>query len=340
MYRRGETGQVVRALRLLDALRGFRRGRTFEDLARVLGCSQRTVRRYLADLVDADLRVELCLIENRAAARLIDTSYSTIAITRRERYTLLAVRGLFDVLAGTPLAEDVTSVLTKLEQRMSAEERAEHEALGDRFAYLPDGGTKIYTGKEDVLDAILTGVLQRKLVKYAYQGAKGRVKRGYLAPYAVVLHKNGLYCLGATLRDPADVDALADRGFTVFAAERFTEADHVRRAHFTVPATFKLSSVMHNAFDAHVSKPDVEHHVMIGFTKERATYARARLWHKNQQIEERPDGSIVIRFTTSSLVAVVSWVLSWGPHATALEPPALVAAIVSDMDAARSKYLR
>lgn len=84
-------------------------------MARVLGCSPRTVRRYLADLVDADLRVELCLIANRAAARLTDTSYLTIAITRRERYTLLAVRGLFDVLAGTPLAEDVTSVLTKLE---------------------------------------------------------------------------------------------------------------------------------------------------------------------------------------------------------------------------------
>ena len=83
-------------MRLLDALRGFRHGRTFEDLARVLSCSPRTVRRYLADL-DADLRVELCLIDNRAAARLIDTSYSTIAITRRERYTLLAVRGLFDV---------------------------------------------------------------------------------------------------------------------------------------------------------------------------------------------------------------------------------------------------
>jgi hypothetical protein len=46
-----------------------------------------------------------------------------------------------------------------------------HEALGDRFAYVPDGGTKLYSGKEDVLDALLTGVLQRKLVSYAYQGA-------------------------------------------------------------------------------------------------------------------------------------------------------------------------
>jgi predicted DNA-binding transcriptional regulator YafY len=35
---------------------------------------------------------------------------------------------------------------------------------------------------------------------------------------------------------------------------------------------------------------------------------------------------------------VVSWVLEWGPHARAIEPPALVAEIVAELDAARRAY--
>ena len=46
---------------------------------------------------------------------------------------------------------------------MSPAERAEHATFGDRFAYFPDGGTKAYEGQEDVLDALLAGVLSRRV---------------------------------------------------------------------------------------------------------------------------------------------------------------------------------
>ena len=66
---------------------------------------------------------------------------------------------MFDVLRGTPFHDDVINVLAKYEQRMNATERKEHSALGRQFAYVPDGGTKAYAGKEDVIDALLTGIL-------------------------------------------------------------------------------------------------------------------------------------------------------------------------------------
>ena len=49
---------------------------------------------------------------------------------------------MFDVLRGTPFHEDATRVLAKFEQTMNASERKEHGALGQHFAYVPDGGTK------------------------------------------------------------------------------------------------------------------------------------------------------------------------------------------------------
>lgn len=77
-----------------------------------------------------------------------------MSITKRERFTLLAVRNVFDVLRGTPFHDDVRSVMAKLEQRMNEKERDEIAAFGERFVYLPDHGTKSYEGKDDIIDAI------------------------------------------------------------------------------------------------------------------------------------------------------------------------------------------
>lgn len=153
-----------------------------------------------------------------------------------------------------------------------------------------------------------------------------------------MLYKHGLYALGAKLREPDDIATLADQHVTVFAAERSSEADHVRRAPFTPPPTFKLADVVHGAFGIHVGETGERHDVAIEFSKERATYARSRLWHPTQQLVEQPDGNLFLRFQTSSLLPVVSWVLEWGPHARAREPAALVQAVVEELDAARQRY--
>jgi predicted DNA-binding transcriptional regulator YafY len=78
--------------------------------------------------------------------------------------------------------------------------------------------------------------------------------------------------------------------------------------------------------------------VVIEFSAERAAFVRARVWHPTQVFEELPDGRVRLTFTCASLIPVVSWVLEWGPHARAIEPPALVAEIVGELDAARRAY--
>jgi predicted DNA-binding transcriptional regulator YafY len=340
MYRRGDLGHTARVLRVLDELRGFRRGRRLAEIAAELRVSERTVRRDLADLRAAGFEIESLTIGGRAGARLVERTYSTIAITRRERYTLLAIASMFDVLRGTPLWEDVASLTTKLEQRMTPEERAEHATFGDRFAYIPDGGTKAYAGKEDVLDALLTGVLSRRVVRYGYRDARGRVRHGHLAPYTMVLYKHGLYVIGCRLRDPADGKTIPPATpIGVYAVERFTEAEHLRKHPFVVPADFRISAVTGGAFGIHAATTDAPpQRVVVEFSAARAAFVRARIWHPTQEIEELADGRVRLAFTCASLVPVVSWVLEWGPHATAIAPPALVADVVAELEAARANY--
>ncbi|HET9626204.1 MAG TPA: WYL domain-containing protein [Kofleriaceae bacterium] len=343
MYRRGDLNHISRALRVLDELRGFRRGRRLADIAKQLDASERTIRRDLGDLRTAGFEIESVTIDGRAGARLVERTYSNIAITRRERYTLLAIASLFDVLRGTPLWEDVSSLQRKLEQRMSPEERAEHASLGDRFAYVPDNGTKAYEGKEDILDALLTGVLSRRVVRYAYRDARGRARQGFFAPYTMLLYKHGLYVVGRRLREPSDgrtlaTDAASEPAIAVLAVERFTEAEHLRSAPFTVPAGFRIGEILNGAFGIHVTTGAAPHRVVIEFSAEKAAFVRARVWHPTQTFEELADRRIRLTFQCANLTPVVSWVLEWGPHARAIEPPALVADIVAELDAARRAY--
>jgi predicted DNA-binding transcriptional regulator YafY len=374
LYKRGDLNHVSRTLRVLDELRGFRRGRLLSEIAAQLGASERTIRRDVADLRSAGFEIESLTIAGRAAARLVEKTYSNIAITRRERYTLLAIGSLFDVLRGTPLWEDVKSLQAKLAQRMTPEEREEHATFGERFAYVPDGGTKAYAGKEDVLDALLTGVLSRRIVRFAYRDARGRVRKGRIAPYTMVLYKHGLYVIGSRIRDPGDKPDRPDKAapdqptpaaaspdvsnpapgppdkssqaptepiapLVVYAVERFTEADALRNAPFAVPAGFKIADVLNGAFGIHVASTDApSHRAVIEFSAAKAAFVRARIWHPTQTFEELPDGRVRLAFTCASLIPVVSWVLEWGPHAKALEPPELVANVIAELDAARLGY--
>ena len=182
MYKRGDYGRVSRALRALDALRGFKQGRWVSEIAEAVGASERTVRRDLTELQDAGVDVDIVKRANRVYAVLTaERNYSPVSITKRERFTLFAVRRVFDVFKRTPFLEDVLSVLAKLEQRMSERERAEHAAFGEQFVYMPDHGTKSYEGKDDVIDVVQSGIINRKLVRYRYADARGRVLSGYLA---------------------------------------------------------------------------------------------------------------------------------------------------------------
>jgi predicted DNA-binding transcriptional regulator YafY len=337
MYRRGDVGQVARALRVLDALRGFKLGRWVNEVAAEVAASERTVRRDISELQDAGFDIELSKHEGRVIARLTsEKSYSPVPITKRERFTLLAMRSVFGVLRGTPFLDDVNSVLAKLEQRMSTREREEHAAFGERFVYMPDHGTKSYAGKDDVIDAVQTGLLARKVVRYRYAGARGKSRDGFLAPYAMLMYRHGLYVIGGRLNSAdEDTKSAPER---VFAIERFADAEHLRDREFTVPPDFNLHRVLRRGFGPHIGDGDVMHTVVVEFTREKALYAASREWHSTQTIEQTPSGAVRVTFTCADLAPVVSWILEWGPHARAIAPVELVQHVKTDLERAHAQY--
>jgi predicted DNA-binding transcriptional regulator YafY len=246
---------------------------------------------------------------------------------------------MFDVLRGTSLYDDIASVLRKLEQRMTDAERAEHATFGERVAYVPDGGTKLYEGKDDILDAILTGVLSRRVLQFEYRGASGRAQRGTLAAYALVIYRHGLYVVGSRTLESNDRARTPHPQLGVFAVERFIDATTLREI-FSQPAEFRLEEHLPGALEGvHLRKTgDVPKRVVIDFSKSKAAYVRARQWHKTQAFADAPDGGVRLTFSCMTLQPIVSWVLEWGPHARVIEPRDLVDHVVAELREALHGY--
>jgi predicted DNA-binding transcriptional regulator YafY len=157
----------------------------------------------------------------------------------------------------------------------------------------------------------------------------------------VLLFRQGLYVVGPRVGEVGDGKETTNwrKRLGQFAVERFADAQHLRERTFEVPPDFHLDELLHGAFGIHVgSSDDQPQRVVIEFSKERASYARARVWHPTQAVEDLADGGVRFTFTCSNLTPVVSFVLEWGPHAWVIEPAELRAAVLSELDAARVRY--
>jgi len=125
----------------------------------------------------------------------------------------------------------------------------------------------------------------------------------------------------------------------VYAVERFTDATALRKAPFVPPADFRVADVLNGAFGIHATTTDrPPQRVVIELSAARAELVRSRLWHPTQKLETLGDGRVRLAFSCANLTPVVSWVLEWGPHARAVEPPELVEKVVDELEAARRGY--
>ena len=331
--KKGEAAQAGRMFRIADDLRARRFGLTIRELAETFDVHPRTIRRDLDLLEEIGHPVERVEVAGEPGARLEDRGRASLYLSLRERYTLLAARGLLEVFDQTPFQEDVLSIISKVAASLPEEQRRDLEGLGDRFLYIPDGGTKGYGGKEEIIDELLTAVLKRHRVAYRYATAQGRRPKGFLEPYALVLYRQGLYVVGP--RWSAD-DGEAHKQIRVHAVERFLEVERDRHHRFEVPADFQPRRHFQGAFGIHVTH--VTQHVVLDFSPQAVTYLESRRYHPSQKKRRLPDGGIRLELDVESDNELVSFILGWGPLVRVREPEALKKRVTEQLEAALGRY--
>ncbi len=318
---------------MLETLTARGQGVRLSVLADEQGVTVRQMRRDVSYLRGEGYLIDDVMVDGRVGLRLREKRTGSVTLTLRERYTLLAMRRVFSVLEGTPFHEDIESIYAKVSSSLGDKHKAESERLVDCFAYVPDGGTKAYEGKDEVLDALLTGIIRRVRVKYGYKAANGRSRTGLLEGYAMVLHKHGLYVIGRPVAEDGSDDA---HKIYVYAVERFTAAEHVRGSSFQVPPDFAIDRYLEGAFGIYVSGEPK--HVVLEFEARAVPYVEARHWHRTQVITKLPQGRVRLELDVADLTQLAQWVVGWGPLVRVVAPSDLAERVRKEHEEAALRY--
>jgi predicted DNA-binding transcriptional regulator YafY len=330
----GKFTQHRRPDRLRELLLRHPKGLTLYEMAEALEVTPRTMRRYMKE-VDRDFELEAT--ETRGGGPLlwkIRTSElpRKVELRRTQAYAFLAARRLFEPMKGSTLYEEIDMATKKLLAFSRRPGRGPNAGRADarleeRFLYLPFA-PKNYQEKTEELDDLFQAVADLRPLTMRYRGGgKTKEERITIHPYAMVLHRDSIYCVGLHT---------AKEEVRIFVLDRMRDTEIVYAESFELPEAFSVDQYFQGEFGIFVSKE--KHKVVIDFDAQGAEYVRTRKAHPSQKLTSLPGGGVRLTMTVGNLNPVTSWVLEWGPRAKVVEPPELVTRVQTELAEALARY--
>jgi predicted DNA-binding transcriptional regulator YafY len=178
----------------------------------------------------------------------------------------------------------------------------------------------------DVIASLVDATLHQKRAKIEYFSFNSKRTKPYtLDPYRLVYYRGGLYLYARA----AEYDEVR-----TFAVERIEKIE-VSEQGFELPPDFDASAYARGAFGIAGGKPEA---VEIAFDADMAGYINERVWHESQELESKPDGSVVLRMSVAPGFELKSWIKGFLPHVRVLNPAKLRDEIAEDLEKARTAF--
>jgi predicted DNA-binding transcriptional regulator YafY len=266
-----------------------------------------------------------------------------------QAYGLLAVRRAFDPLRGSALFEEIEIVTEQILQLAHRPVRAGGRAdiasdtrMEERFVFVPERA-RAPAQKGGELDDVFRAVADLRVLSFRYVPASSGTPRGPGAatrdepsargtrvtvhPYAMVLYRGGVHCIGQDTRT-GQVEA--------YALSRMRESEPSESARFELPEDFKVEDFVHGPFGLGQAR----HEIVIEFSPEVADDVRAQRLHASQRVATATDGRVRLSVSVPSLDEALRWVLRFGAAARVIEPPELREAVMRELKATMLRYGR
>ena len=106
---------------------------------------------------------------------------------------------------------------------------------------------------------------------------------------------------------------------------------------FRRPADFSITNHLSDSFGVFTTKG--RHRIRIRFDAFAAQLVSERQWHPSQKIERLADGELELSMTLGGLEEIERWIMSWGTHATVVEPAAMVRRIRHTVETLGRRYV-
>lgn len=283
-----------------------------DDAARRLGCTRRTVYRYLEVLQRMNMPLYQEQQGKRVRWRLVDGFHRRLSVnlSLHEVMSLVAAEHLLAGMKGTVFAQAAQSGVTKLKSALAPELRKRLEALTRALA-ASAGPSRDLKPRRGFLEAILDATERDEVLELIYRKLESSKPERYtIEPHHLHVHGSSVYVVAWARERGAARIFLLDR---VEGVRRLTE-------HFTRRSDLLPGSFAQGAFGLWEGPSE---RVRLRFSDTAARIVGEQQFHPTQQATSLPDGSLVLTMTLPLSPAFVAWVRSFGERVEIVSPEKL-----------------
>ena len=304
---------------------------TTQEAATRLNVSTRTVGRAAKKLKDNGLPVEITKVGNMHRYALPEGERypeSTERYTENQLLALIvAIEAGRSLMRPTPLAEPLQAVYDDLMAHIPEQNvftLAPNEE-SSRWHFQEARSKRI---RPDVFNTVRTAIHKQRTISIDYMNASRQtLNEGRTIDPLVIGTQSGAWLCAAYCHKRTAI-----RDFNLVDIQ----AVEVHDEHFDPPDDFDPVLHFDKRFGATTGNSYL---VRIRVSPRAAPYFRRKEYHPTQQIEhEGDDGHLIVSYEVDGLKDMHSWVRSWGPKVTVLEPEALVRQIQEDAKAVVAQY--
>jgi predicted DNA-binding transcriptional regulator YafY len=299
--------RITRLLKLLELLQSGN-GQNADGLASACGVSRRTAFRDVEALRAAGVPVSFDGDHDRYS---IPGTYflPPINFTPAEALSLVALAHELGRSDRLPFYEPANAAARKLEGSLPPPLREELRQLTGAIHIRPTPVSPL-AAKEQIYQQLVDAHAKRRVVRIEYDSlTEWEWITTKLRPYHFLFCRHSWYVIGRSSLHSA---------VRTFNLSRIASLETLR-FRYTIPRGFSLERHLRNAWQL-IPGDGADHHVVVRFEPLVARNVGEVLWHKTQQLEFQPDGSLLYKVRVSGLDEIMWWILGYGDQAEVLEP--------------------
>ncbi len=320
----------ARLLELARLLAGTAEGASLDEMSERLGVGRRTVERMRDAVWDMFPQMEV-VEEGRTRRYRIPSGLDGLfqAPTAEEMSALAASADLLDRQGAGGRAAALRSLEQKVLSAMRAPARRrlapDLEALLQAETIAVQAGPRPFEDAE-VLEAVREALKAISILRFRYEGGStpGRVRE--VTPLGILFGRSN-YLVAAEDAATGPRNWRLDRVFDVEVTGRPGSR----------PPDFSLQAYADESFGIY---QDDTHDVVLHIAPHGADDALRWRFHARQRVEQRPDGSVIVRFRASGMRELAWHLFTWGDKAQVVEPEALKAMLKAEIEIARQTHVR
>jgi predicted DNA-binding transcriptional regulator YafY len=280
----------------------------------MLDCSKQTVLRLIEDIrrsYGIEIQESFKGRQKYFQIRKESGGLPPADISNEELMVLQMCRAFTEHLLGRTLFEETAVTLGKSRKMLKDQRQLSTSHFG---SILP--GTIDYTQHHDSIRSILKAMDQKLVCKVSYRNVMARKpKTFYIKPYKLFSHKDTMYLHAGLAKTPGK--RYREPDFDPLLAVHRIQNIKLTDKSYDVPDNYDFERDFNQSFG--VVKDDL-FSVEIKFSGWAANHVAERIWSPDQKIIRHRDGTVTLKFRSSSEPELISWILSFKDEAKVVRP--------------------